>query len=262
MTQIIKITTQQIGTTEVNSVNARDVHEYLEVKTHLSTWIKRAIEKYDFIENVDFSILKSGNPNGGIDKIDYIVTLDMAKELCMIENNVKGKETRKYFIEVEKQAFKPKTLSLEDLLKANTQMITNLQNKVVYLETENKALAITNSMLMHTNKLYTATEIAKELGFTSANFLNKKLEDLKIQRKVNNCWVLNARYVDMGYTSTKQQILDNGKAVYDRKFTQKGREFILKLFPHTIIKKHDLKNSKVSNYNFKLLSYKGVQVEP
>ena len=56
----------------------------------------------DFIENIDFSILKSGNPNGGLSKIDYIVTLDMAKELCMIETNSKGKEYRKYFIDIEK----------------------------------------------------------------------------------------------------------------------------------------------------------------
>ena len=44
---------------KINSVNAREIHDYLEVKTHLSTWIQRAIEKYDFVENIDFSILKS-----------------------------------------------------------------------------------------------------------------------------------------------------------------------------------------------------------
>jgi len=63
MQNLIAITKSEIGNTELNSVNARDIHNYLEVKTHLSTWIKRAIEKYDFKENIDFSILKSGNPN-------------------------------------------------------------------------------------------------------------------------------------------------------------------------------------------------------
>ena len=105
MQNLIAITKSEIGNTELNSVNARDIHNYLEVKTHLSTWIKRAIEKYDFKENIDFSILNSGNPNGGIDKIDYIVTIDMAKELAMLENNEKGKEIRKYFIKVEKEYF-------------------------------------------------------------------------------------------------------------------------------------------------------------
>jgi phage anti-repressor protein len=87
MNKLIKIKQELIGTETVNSVNSRDIHTYLGVKTHLSTWIQRAIKKYDFKENIDFSILKSGNPNGGIKKLDYIVTLDMAKELAMLENN-------------------------------------------------------------------------------------------------------------------------------------------------------------------------------
>ena len=102
MNDLITISKYEIGNEEINSVNARDIHSYLEVKTHLSTWMKRAIDKYDFKENIDFSILKSANPNGGIDKVDYIVTIDMAKELAMLENNQKGKEIRRYFIKVEK----------------------------------------------------------------------------------------------------------------------------------------------------------------
>jgi len=48
MKNIIKIQTQQIGTEKVNSVNAREIHEYLEVNTRFNDWINRAIEKYDF----------------------------------------------------------------------------------------------------------------------------------------------------------------------------------------------------------------------
>lgn len=103
MKNLISITKSEIGTEELNSVNARDIHEYLEVKTRFNDWIKRAIERYDFRENIDYSkmsILQNGNPNP---IIDYIVTLDMAKELAMLENNEKGKEIRKYFIKIEKE---------------------------------------------------------------------------------------------------------------------------------------------------------------
>lgn len=135
MNEIIKISTSIIGNEEINSVNARDIHSYLEVKTHLSTWIKRAIEKYDFKENIDFSILKSGNPNGGIDKIDYIVSLDMAKELAMLENNSKGKEIRKYFIKVEKDYFN----SLKQ--NSNIKELELYKNKYLeLLERENQLL--------------------------------------------------------------------------------------------------------------------------
>ena len=87
-----------------------------------------------------------------------------------------------------------------------------------------------NAMLMHSQKTYTATEIAKELGFKSAVALNKDLCDKGIQYKVNETHVLYSKYADMGLAEIKQQILDNGKVVYYRRFTQYGREFLLKLY--------------------------------
>ena len=87
----------------------------------------------------------------------------------------------------------------------------------------------TVAILTHVNKVYTTTEIAKELGLRSANALNNKLSELGIQFKQNGTWVLYSKYADKGYTQIKQNALDNGKVVYDRKWTQIGREFILKI---------------------------------
>ena len=94
---------------------------------------------------------------------------------------------------------------------------------------ENKELERKNAILMHTKKLYTATEIAKELGFRSAIALNQKLSDMKVQYKINGTWVFYSKYADLGYESIKQEILDNGSIAYSRKFTQDGRDFILNL---------------------------------
>lgn len=88
----------------------------------------------------------------------------------------------------------------------------------------------TNTILMHVTKNYTATELAKELGFKSANELNKILSQMKVQYKQNETWVLYSKYADKGYTDIKQQVLDSGKVVYDRKWTQLGRKFLLELF--------------------------------
>lgn len=88
----------------------------------------------------------------------------------------------------------------------------------------------TNHILMHVNKTYTATEIAKEIGFRSAIALNKDLEEKKIQFKQNDTWVLFSKYADKGYVSIKQEVLDNGKVIYNRRFTQRGREWLLKLY--------------------------------
>lgn len=84
-------------------------------------------------------------------------------------------------------------------------------------------------LLVHNSKTYTTSEIAKELGFSSASKLNLLLFDKHIQYKVNNTWVLYSNYSDKGLTSVKQQILDSGKIIYDRRWTGDGRDFIINL---------------------------------
>lgn len=86
-----------------------------------------------------------------------------------------------------------------------------------------------NAVLMHVNKTYTMTEIAKELGLRSAIELNKMLSEMHIQYKINNTWVMYSDYSNLGYEEIKQEVLDNGTVVYHRKITQAGREFIINL---------------------------------
>lgn len=88
--------------------------------------------------------------------------------------------------------------------------------------------------LIHQNKLYTTSEIAKELGLKSATKLNGLLAEKKIQYKQNKTWLLYSKYADCGYVSIKQDILDSGHIIYDRKWTGKGRDFILNLFKEEI----------------------------
>ena len=88
----------------------------------------------------------------------------------------------------------------------------------------------TNAILMHVTKTYTATEIAKELGFRSATALNRDLADKRIQYKQNETWVLYSDYASRGYVEIKQEVLDSGKVIYHRRWTQLGREFLLNLY--------------------------------
>lgn len=134
MNSLIQITKNTINGAEINSVNAREIHEFLEVKTKFADWIKRAIEKYDFVENQDFTILKNGNGSNAF--IDYIVTLEMGKELAMLENNPKGKEIRKEFIDFE---LKGKTLINQQsqeiqILQGMLNTISKMDNRVTELE--------------------------------------------------------------------------------------------------------------------------------
>ena len=99
--ELITVSQTIIGQGAVNSVNARELHAKLEVRTRFNDWIRRAIDRYGFEENIDYSKLSNANPSIGV---EVIVTLDMAKELCMLDDSAKGRQFRKYFIECEKQA--------------------------------------------------------------------------------------------------------------------------------------------------------------
>ena len=106
MDELINITTAKIGEEEVNAVNARDLHQELGVKTRFNDWMQRRIDEYGFENGVDFTVLKNEygkNSKGQFCSKEYIISLDMAKELAMVENNTQGRKIRQYFIEVEKE---------------------------------------------------------------------------------------------------------------------------------------------------------------
>lgn len=105
--QVLDLVEVDIGGNKQFAVDARSLHLFLESKRKFSDWIKSRLIKYGFIENEDF-ILASQNceaKHGGHNKSDYYLTLDVAKELSMVENNEKGREARRYFIRCEKLAF-------------------------------------------------------------------------------------------------------------------------------------------------------------
>ena len=105
MNELIKLQPQTINGNAIETVSARELHSFLESKQDFSTWIKNRIEKYEFVENQDFIKLhkKMELSKTGQVAIEYYVSVSMAKELAMVENNEKGKQARKYFIECEKK---------------------------------------------------------------------------------------------------------------------------------------------------------------
>ena len=128
--ELIKINKTQINSAEVNSVNARELHKALELKSDFSTWTKKELDL--FTENVDYIRLHKKMEANNATMIEYILTLDTAKHLAMIQRNQKGKEVRDYFIQCEKEFNKPMTV--EETLKHNAMLIEQLHNKVIVLE--------------------------------------------------------------------------------------------------------------------------------
>lgn len=105
--KFIAVFNGEINQTPEMLCNARDLHKFLNVGRDFSNWIKNRIKQYGFVKNQDFILVRqNGRTNGkGGDRrsVDYHLTLDMAKELAMIENNEQGRKVRRYFIQMEKQ---------------------------------------------------------------------------------------------------------------------------------------------------------------
>lgn len=103
MNELISTFTGQLAGETQALVNANDLYKVLGVETRFDTWLVRRIDQYEFIDGQDFcsNVSKSiiGRP-----KTEYHLSLDMAKELCLVENTEQGKKARRYFIDVEKQA--------------------------------------------------------------------------------------------------------------------------------------------------------------
>lgn len=104
MNQLIKVEELKFSGEVKQTVNARNLYKFLDVKQEYSKWIKNRIETYDFIEGTDFiSTHARKGDRQNVLAIDHLFTIESAKELCMVERTDKGKSARRYFIAIEKQ---------------------------------------------------------------------------------------------------------------------------------------------------------------
>lgn len=131
MQELIKITTTESGS---QAVSARELHKFLESKQQFADWIKDRIDKYGFIENQDYEVFQNfmKNPNGGRPLKEYALTLDMAKELAMVEGNEKGRQARRYFIECEKKLREvvTKPMTAFELIAAQAQAMVEMEKRM------------------------------------------------------------------------------------------------------------------------------------
>ena len=233
MDELIKITTNEVGEP---TVLGRELHEFLGVTTRYNDWFPRMVE-YGFTEGKDFNLLKNeqvrfeGNREVTRELLDHLLTIDMAKELAMIQRTERGKQARQYFIQVEKDYNSPEKIMARALRIAEKELSTlKLENKVQAQQiAELQPKATYYDLILQCPSLLSVTEIAKDYGL-SAKGLNKILHDNSIQYSQSGVWFLYAKYQDKGYTSTKTQNYNRpdgtqGSRVHTY-WTQKGRLFL------------------------------------
>lgn len=208
------------------TLSARELHKFLELSERFSNWFER-MKQYGFVENQDYLGRKVFNTLAKQELQDYEITLDMAKEISMIQRNEKGKEARQYFIEVEKQWNSPEKIIARGLIESQ-KMIENLNQQVI----EMKPKAEFFDQVASSKTAIQMSEVAKVLNYP--NFGRNRLFEFLRNKKVlmaNN--IPYQKYVDCGYFRVIEQkyTKPNGDTAINIKTLvyQKGINFIKKI---------------------------------
>lgn len=177
------------------TVNARDLHSFLESKQEFANWIKDRIEKYKFKEYLDFVVFDNlvKNPLGGRPRVEYHLSIDMAKELSMVECNDKGQDARQYFLKCEKIA--KGAIAPKGSLVEQAQMFLEMAQRQERLEAQQ---ALTDQKVKNL-ELNAKTETEYFTVSAWASLINLKLpEDLAKRLGKAAAGLSRARGIPMG----------------------------------------------------------------
>lgn len=171
--------------------NASYLFKFLLVKSKFADWINNRINQYDFIENQDY-IVKT-TYTGRRPRKEYFITLNMAKELCMVENNEKGKQARRYFIECEKELQRLKFTKYTD-------KIANLQ-------------AVAISKQRHHNQQINGYK--SQIIQHNEQIINLKIKLDEIDREKS---IFELKFKDAVFYATKEILNENCKSISDKAY--------------------------------------------
>lgn len=219
------------------AVNARELHGFLESKQEFANWIKNRIKQYGFVENQDFEVFDNfvRNPQGGRPAVEYALSIDMAKELSMVENNEKGRIARKYFI------------ACEDKLKQGLLVMPNFSNPAEAarawadqyeqrLKLEAKAREDAPKVEFFESVAESKDAVEMKTVSSTLNYVavgrNKLFAILREQKVLQSNNIPYQKYIDAGYFRTIETKKNCGTEV--RIFIktlvyQKGLDYIRKL---------------------------------
>ncbi|MFP5513356.1 MAG: phage antirepressor KilAC domain-containing protein [Alphaproteobacteria bacterium] len=245
---LIPMGDSDIGGQSVRTVNLRDLHSYLENGDAFSSWVKDRIGQYGFAEGQDFvtvleftETVKNGRTYRS-PRTEYHGTIDMAKELAMVERNEKGKQARLYFIECERRAKEMPTIpDLSDPLVLQHLLADHLSKRI---EAERRAVAAEKVAEAATETVAAFDRIANAEGKMNLTLAAKNLQVSPhwfMKWCDTNGWTykrgnqrlayqdkINAGYLDMK-TDTVQRPDGSDKAVYQVFVTPKGLARLAKI---------------------------------
>lgn len=228
MNELIKINYESDRPT----VLARDLHEFLEVKTAYKDWFPRMCE-YGFAEGEDYCSFLSDRSDGlpGKPRQDAQLTIDMAKEICMLQRNEKGKQARRYFLQLEREWNSPEAVMSRALRMA--------EERLERFKTINANLSVQNAImqpkaeyfdgLCDRESLTGVRETAKLLGMKQNDFVKWLIDHKYIYRDKRGRLMPYAEHVDSGLFTVKETYNDKTDWTgVQMLVTVKGKERFLK----------------------------------
>lgn len=229
MKELIKINYNN----ERPTVLGRDLHEFLEVKTAYKDWFPRMCE-YGFVEGIDFCSFLSES-TGGRPSQDHQLTIEMAKEICMLQRNEKGKQARQYFIQLEKDWNSPEKVMARALQIADRK-IRHLEDKIE----QDKPKTIFADAVTASETSILIGEMAKLLKQNGINmgsnrlFQWLRLNGYLIKRKGSDWNMPTQKSMNLGLFEIKETVIahSDGHTSINRtpKITGKGQIYFINLF--------------------------------
>ena len=211
MNELIKINWSNIGDSECRTVDARELWYFLETKYRFTEWIKQRIHTYEFVAGTDYEVFRESpiNQSGGRPQDNYHITINMAKQLCMVENNDRGKQARQYFIACEDQLKRfangdvTKLEALEWALESEKGRLAEIEkNKILTKKIEQDKPDVEFShRFQHSEGNMKIAGVAQMLG-TGQNRLWEYMREQKII-KATDRFEPYQQYFDAGYFAWK-----------------------------------------------------------
>lgn len=228
MNELIKVD----YTTDRPTVSARELHEFLEVSTEYRHWFPRMCE-YGFTEGQDFNPFKNDRVQNEGGRLvsrtvdDAQLTIDMAKEICMLQRNEKGKQARQYFLQLERDWNSPEKVMARALMVAQKKL-EERDIRISALTVQNQIMAPKADYfdeIVDRNLLTNFRETAKQLGVKERAFISFLMDHKYIYRDKRGRLMPYAQHVEKGLFQIKEQVSQKTQwAGTQTLITPKGRE--------------------------------------
>ncbi len=231
MNPLILIASRDIGGVACQTVNARDLHAFLEIGKDFSSWVKSQIVRARLVDGRDYTCAPArvSSASGAKHVINYYLTLDAGKQVAMMSETSKGFEVRDYFLECERRALAAPAFAIPTTLSGALRLAAEQAETI---EAQSRQIEAARPALEFVGKYVESRgakgfrQVCKLLGANETRF-REFLEKQKIMYRLGGEWVPHAGHLEAGRFEVRAGVADVSQHAFNQaKFTPKGVTWI------------------------------------